>query len=74
MVNYMANFVPNLSVKTTAPRQLLLEKNDWQWEAEQAREWQNIKDFLTTEPLLKFYDPATKSKISSDASNDGLRA
>ena len=37
MVNYMANFVPNLSVKTTAPRQLLLEKNDWQCEAEQAK-------------------------------------
>ena len=38
MVNYMAKFVPNLAVKTTALRQLLLEKNDWQWEAEQAKE------------------------------------
>ena len=28
MVNYMAKFVPNLTVKTTALRQLLLEKND----------------------------------------------
>ncbi|KAK2182891.1 hypothetical protein NP493_331g04021 [Ridgeia piscesae] len=35
MVNYMAKFVPNLTVKTTALRQLLLEKNDWLWEAEQ---------------------------------------
>ena len=50
MVNYMAKFVPNLTVKTTAMRQLLLEKNDWQWEAEQAKEWQDIKDFFTTEP------------------------
>ena len=72
MVNYMAKFVPNLTVKTTALRQLLLEKNDWQWEAEQAKEWQDIKDFFTTEPLLKFYDPARRSKISSDASKDGL--
>ncbi|KAK2176170.1 hypothetical protein NP493_677g00010 [Ridgeia piscesae] len=68
------NFVPNLTVKTTALRQLLLEKNDWQWEAEQAKEWQDIKDFFTTEPLLKFYDPARRSKISSDASKDGLGA
>ena len=68
MVNYMAKFVPNLTVKTTALRQLLLEKNDWQWEAEQAKEWLDIKDFFTTEPLLKFYDPARRSKISSDAS------
>ena len=74
MVNYMAKFVPNLTVKTTALRQLLLEKNDWQWEAEQAKEWQDIKDFFTTEPLLKFYDPARRSKISRDASKDGLGA
>ena len=74
MVNYMAKFVPNLTVKTTALRQLLLEKNDWQWEAEQAKEWQDIKDFFTSEPLLKFYDPARRSKLSSDASKDGLGA
>ena len=68
----MAKFVPNLTVKTTALRQLLLEKNDWPWEAEQAKEWQDIKDFFMMEPLLKLYDPARRSKISSDASKDGL--
>ena len=66
--------VPNLTVKTTALRQLLPEKNDSQWEAEQAKEWQDIKDFFTTEPLLKVYDPDRRSKISSDASKDGLGA
>ena len=70
----MARFVPNLTVKTTALRQLVLEKNDWQWEAEQAKEWQDIKVFFTTEPLLKFYDPARRSKISSDTSKPGLAA
>ena len=39
---YMATFVPSLTVKTTALRQLLPEKNDWQWEAEQAKELQDI--------------------------------
>ena len=51
MVNYMTKFVPNLTVKTTALRQLLLEKNDWQLEAEQEREWQDIKNLFTTQPL-----------------------
>ena len=74
MVNYMAKFVPNLTVKPPALRQLLLEKNDWQWEAEQAKEWQDIKHFFTAEPLLKFYDPARRRKTSSDASKDGLGA
>ena len=74
MVNYMAKFVPNLTVMTIAQRQLLLEKNDCQCKAEQAKEWQSIKDFFTTEPLLKFYDPARRSKLSSDASKDGLGA
>ncbi|KAK2182384.1 hypothetical protein NP493_355g02033 [Ridgeia piscesae] len=47
--------------RAIALRQLLLEKNDWQWEAEQAKEWQDIKDFFKTEPLLTFYDPARRS-------------
>ena len=42
MVNYIANFVPNLSGKTTSLGQLVHEKR----EAEQAVEWQNIKDPL----------------------------
>ena len=38
MVNYMAKCVPNLTVETSALRQLLLEENDWQWEVEHANE------------------------------------
>ena len=48
MVNYMAKLV-----KTTALRQLLLEKNDWQWEDEHAKEWQAIHDWTIPNSMVQ---------------------
>ena len=74
MVNYLAKYVPNFSVKTKALRQLLLNNVEWQWEARHSQEWQAIKDVLTQEPILKFFDAARNIKVSSDASKEGLGA
>ena len=74
MVNYLGKFVPNLSSKTVALRSLLVEKNDWQWQPEHEKEWRNVNEFLTTEPVLKYYDPKRRTKVSSDASKKGLGA
>lgn len=38
------------------------------------REWNALKTVLTTVPILAFYDPTKKQKISTDASKDGLGA
>lgn len=72
MVNYLAKFVPNMSTRTTALRKLLHEDIEWQWEAEHEREWQDIKKFLTEEPVLQFFDQDKKIRVSSDASKDGM--
>jgi hypothetical protein len=74
MVNYLSKFVPNLSVKTKALRGLLQSQVEWIWEDDHSQEWENIKEILTQEPLLKFYDPKRRTKVSSDASKDGLGA
>jgi len=74
MVNYLGKFVPNLSSKTVALRSLLEEKSEWQWQPEHEEEWKQLNDFLTTEPVLKYFDSARRTKISSDASKKGLGA
>lgn len=74
MVNYLGRFVPCLSAKTKALRSLLEEKNEWQWQSEHEKEWRELNEILTTEPVLQFFDSTRRIKISSDASKDGLGA
>jgi hypothetical protein len=38
IVNYLSKFVPNMSVKTTALRKLLLDSSVWLWDDAQAQE------------------------------------
>ena len=74
MVNYLTKFVPDLS-DITAPLRELLEKDaQWCFEAahENAIEW--LKSIITSEPVLKYFDPQLPTKVSTDASKSGLRA
>lgn len=74
MVNYLGKFIPDLST-ITAPLRALLQKNtDWNWGPEHDKCWNKLKDVLTNEPVLKFYDQNRPIKISSDASQSGLGA
>ena len=74
MVNYLAKFVPNMSVKSTNLRKLLLNDVEWQWDDIHANEWRQLKGTLTCEPVLTFFDPKLDIKVSSDASKGGLGA
>ena len=74
MVTYLGRFIPNLSVRTTALRSLLVKGNDWQWHAEHEAEWNGIKETLSKHPVLQYYDESKALKVSTDASKDGIGA
>ncbi|KAK2890507.1 hypothetical protein Q8A73_018807 [Channa argus] len=74
MVTYLAKFVPQLSTQSTPFRNLLEQKNEWIWSHEQEQCFLKLKQILTQQPLLKFYDPEKSTRISVDPSKYGLGA
>jgi hypothetical protein len=52
-------------------RKLLDQKVLWMWNNEQEKAW---KELVSSEPVLKLYDPNKPVKISTDASRSGLGA
>ena len=72
MINYVGRFIPDLSTRTASLRSLLTLKSVWQWQDQQESEWIQLKETLTKEPVLKFFDPGRHIKISADASKSGL--
>lgn len=74
MINFIGKFIPNLSVRTSALRELLHDSKEFKWTARNEREWNALKTTLTNAPVLAYYDPTKRLKISTDASKDGLGA
>ena len=74
MINYQGKFIQDLSTKSAALRILLDKKTEFMWEEAQETAWCQLKEALTELPVLRFYDSKLPTKISSDASKDGLGA
>src|SRR4029434_4059477 len=72
MVNFIGKFIPNLSAKTSCIRDLLHKDNDFKWTSAHENEWQKLKSTLTTAPVLTFFDPTKRIKVSTDASKNGI--
>ena len=72
MVNQLSKFTNHLADKTKPLRYLLSKRNSWTWSHAHDNAFQNIKECLTTPPLLAFYDVNRKTKVCSDASKYGI--
>lgn len=58
--------------KTVAIRGLMQKDRGFEWTDRHNKEWQKLKETLTRELVLTFFDPTRRTKISTDASKDGL--
>ncbi|KAF7643186.1 hypothetical protein LDENG_00243940 [Lucifuga dentata] len=63
-IHFIGKFIPNLSSKTVHLRQLLHDKCEFKWSDDHEEEWARLKNTLTTEPVLTFFDPSKRTKIS----------
>ena len=74
MANQLAIYIPQLADINTPLRPLLRKDNSWIWDKPQETAFQQIKDLLTSPPVLAHYDPQKKAIVAAAASNNSIGA
>ena len=71
LANQLGFFVPELAQLTLPLRNLLKKDIQFLWLEEQAKAFQQTKDILTSEHLVKPFDPSLKTELLTDAARLG---
>lgn len=74
LVNFMSNFIPNLTQKTHMMRGLLKKGVSFVWTSDMQKELDSIKGAISTTTQLVHYDSNKPIVIETDASLKGLGA
>ena len=72
MVNQLSKFTNHLTEKAKPLRGLLSKNNSWTWSHTEDNAFKDIKECLTTPPVLAFYVFSRKTKVCSDTSKYGI--
>ena len=71
-VNYLAKFLPDMSQTTEPIRKLLRQDVEFEWTSHQETAFTKIKEILTRDPVLRYFDVSKPVTVSCDASQSGL--
>ncbi|KAK7113619.1 hypothetical protein V1264_012874 [Littorina saxatilis] len=74
MITYLAKFAPQLSETTKPMRDLLKEDAEFIWDDQQKTALQKVKNIITSQPVLAFFEPKKEVRLEVDASKFGLGA
>ena len=74
MVNYLAQYIPNVSEVLAPLRALLRQDVEWTWLPNHDQTLDKVKKVLTSSPVLRFYDVDKDITLQVDASKYGLGA
>ena len=74
MTNYLCKFLTQYSEVTAPLRELLKKEVHWDFGKPQLEAVNNLKDMVTNSHVLQFYDPSRPTRLTTDASGNGLGA
>lgn len=72
MINYLRNFIPNLSERISPFRDLLKKNVIWEWTDTHNRALSDLKSVICSSQVLASFDPAKIIEIQCDASKNAL--
>ena len=74
MVNYLGQYISNLSEISYPLHNLLKKVISWHWSHKHSKALKEIQTILTAEPVLSFFETKCPIQIQVDASSHGLGA
>lgn len=74
MITYVGKFEPNFSQRAQSLRELLKKDIAWHWSEKQESCIADLKQALSTAPVLVYFDLSKPITVSVDASSAGLEA
>ena len=74
MSNWFSKWIPDYATITAPLRALTVKHAKFMWKAEHREAWLQLKEALTSAPVIVYFDPNRKSKVIPDVSPAGLSA